>query len=86
MLKLIYLGGQRYRGFQIAYANAFDGRKLHAIRSSLESEWIIGNIGVKTIVEVIDLAKECIDYQYKVDVKVFEFGRALTIDELPKGE
>ena len=70
-----------YRGFQIGYVIGLHGVKA-AWRSSLEPTWIIGNIYVDSIEEVEDLAKECIDFNYHIDVREAVLGRKLTMDEL----
>lgn len=70
-----------YRGFQLGWYRGLYGFKA-AWRSSFDRAWDIGHIYVDTVEETQQLAKECIDWNYKLDAKEVELGRELTLDEI----
>jgi hypothetical protein len=74
---------ENYRGFRLGWVPGPHGIKA-AWKSSLESEWRIGHIYVDTVSEAVQLARECIDFNYRTEVKEAELGRRLTFDEMAK--
>lgn len=72
-----------YRGFHLGWAIARRGRGyIAAWRSSLESGWILGHIVVESVEDVPGLARECVDFKYRMDVEEVILERKLTREEL----
>ena len=71
-----------YRGFKLGYLETSYGCKA-AWRSSFENSWNVSNLYADSneLEDVILLAKDCIDYQYKLEAREVEAGRKLTDKE-----
>lgn len=71
-----------YRDFDIGVMTGLHGY-LAAWRSTLKGEqlWTEGHIYVDTLNEIIPLAKECIDFQLRIEVYERLLLRKLTLKE-----
>ena len=72
---------EQYRGFRLAWQEGLHGYKA-MWRSSLESMWTVGCVYVDEKEETLQLAKECIDFNYRKEAAEAELGRRLTLQEI----
>jgi hypothetical protein len=70
-----------YRGFLIGYLPNPHGFRP-CWRSSMEDRWHEGHMLVDTVCEIEKLAREIIDYQYRLEAMEMELGRKLELSEL----